>query len=225
MKPIKPSLLAAALASLVFAVTPTRAANEHAGHEHHDHSQHAGHGDHVDHSKHMMPAAEKPSSVKVKLLDDRLVDQDGRLRKLSSDVIGDKLAVIDFAYTTCTTVCPVLTTLMAKLQTELLESGPAGVQLVTITVDPARDTPARMRAYAKQYGAKPGWVWLTGKTGDVSQVLKGLGAYTPRFEDHPPLVLVGDPVSGNWTRFVGFTDPKELMEKIRQLQAARTAGK
>lgn len=225
MKHIKPSLLAAALA-LLFAVAPTHAANEHAGHEHPvDHSQHAGHGDQVDHSMHMMPAAEKPSSVKVKLLDNRLVDQDGRLRTLKSDVIGEKLVVMDFAYTTCTTVCPVLTTLMAKLQGELLESGPAGVQLVTITVDPARDTPARMRAYAKQYGAKPGWVWLTGKTGDVNEVLKGVGAYAPRFEDHPPLVLVGDPVTGNWTRFVGFTDPKELLEKVRQLQAARVAAK
>jgi protein SCO1 len=214
MKQIKPSLLAAALASLVFAVAPTHAANEHAGHEHH-----------VDHSKHMQQPAEKPSSVKVKLLDSRMVDQDGVLRKLKSDVVGDKLAVISFAYTSCTTVCPALTTLMAKLQAELLESGPSDVQLVTITLDPARDTPARLRAFGKQYGVKPGWVWLTGQTGHVNEVLKGLGAYTPRFEDHPPLVLVGDPVSGNWTRFVGFTDPKELLEKVRQLKAARTAGK
>ncbi len=225
MKQIKHSLLAAVLASAAFAVAPTLAANEHAGHAQHDHSQHAGHGDQVDHSKHMMQPAEKPSSVKVKLLDSRMVDQDGVLRKLKSDVIGDKLAVISFAYTSCTTVCPALTALMAKLQAELLESGPSGVQLVTITLDPARDTPARMRAFGKQYDVKPGWVWLTGQTGHVHEVLKGLGAYTPRFEDHPPLVLVGDPVSGNWTRFVGFTDPKELLEKVRQLKAARSTGK
>ena len=186
---------------------------------------HAKHRNHDDHAKHQTPAAEKPSTVKVKFDDSVLIDQDGQSRKFKSEVIGDRLVVIDFAYTTCTTVCPVLTAMMGRVQRALAESGPDGVQLVTITVDPARDTPARMKAYAAQYGAQPGWTWLTGPTGRVNEVLKGFGAYSPRFEDHPPLVLVGDPKSGQWTRFVGFADPKDLLTKVRELHAARDAGK
>lgn len=188
-------------------------------------SDHAQHQNPADHSKHQMPAAEKRSTVKIKFDDSVLIDQDGHARKFKSEVIGDRLVVIDFAYTTCTTVCPVLTALMGRVQRALRESGPAGVQLVTITVDPARDTPARMRAYAAQYGAQPGWTWLTGPTGRVNEVLKGFGAYSPRFEDHPPLVLVGDPKSGHWTRFVGFADPEDLLAKVRELHAARDVGK
>lgn len=220
--------IAIAIAALAFALVHplAGAADDHAQHKHSDHSQHAPAAGKnadktVDHSQHQMPAAEKPSSVKVRFDDSVLIDQDGQARKLKSEIIGDKIIVIDFAYTTCTTVCPVLTALMAKVQRGLADSQTGNVQLLTLTVDPARDTPARLKAYAAQYGAQPGWTWLTGPTGRVNEVLKGFGAYAPRFEDHPPLVLVGDPKSGHWTRFVGFADPQDILGKVRELAAAR----
>ena len=200
--------LAIAALALAFGAAPTRAAD-------------APH----DHANHTMPSAEKPSTTKVRFDDAVLVDQEGVARKLRSEVIGDRIVVIDFAYTTCTTVCPVLTALMAKVQRSLAESGQSDVQLLTITVDPARDTPARLKSYAAQYGAQPGWIWLTGPTGRVNEVLKGFGAYSARFEDHPALMLVGDPKSGNWTRFVGFADPQDLLAKVDELQAARDTNK
>ena len=47
------------------------------------------------------------------------------------------------------------------------------------TVDPDRDTPARLKAYARKWKARPGWVWLTGPKDVVEKVLRGMGAYTP----------------------------------------------
>lgn len=229
---MKPHFIAAALA-MVFASAQTVSARDDEHHEHHHHATPAAAAaaapaaepsQQVDHSMHQMPAAQPPGSVKVKFGDAILTDQNGRKVKLKSELIRDQIVVMDFAYTTCTTVCPVLTALMVKVQNALAESGPAGVQLITISVDPARDTSSKLRAYAEKHGAKPGWRWLTGPTGRVNEVLKGFGAYAPSFEDHPPLVLVGDPVSGNWTRFVGFTDPQELLAKVRELHAARGAG-
>ncbi|HWR91940.1 MAG TPA: SCO family protein [Desulfobacterales bacterium] len=181
-----------------------------------------------DHSHHHHPpqqqSAEKPAAVQVKYADTVLLDQSGKQVKLKSDVFGDKLVVIDFAYTSCTTICPVLTALLAQVQTQLGERLGKEVQLVTITVDPARDTPARLKEYAAKHGAKPGWTWLTGPTGTVNDVLKGFGAYAPNFEDHPPLVLVGDAKSGDWTRFFGFSDPKDIVARVDELSHARHAG-
>jgi len=179
----------------------------------------------ADHSHHhhapQQQGAEKPAAVQVKYGDTVLTDQNGRKVKLKSEVLGDKLVVMDFAYTNCTTVCPVLTALMAQVQTQLGEAAGKEVALVTITVDPARDTPARMKEYAAKHGAKPGWLWLTGPTGTVNEVLKGFDAYAPNFEDHPPLVLVGDTKTGEWTRFFGFSDPKDIVAKVNELRAAR----
>jgi protein SCO1/2 len=181
------------------------------------HSQHAQH-------ELQQAAAAKPGAVKVRYDDTQLTDADGRLQRVKSDVIGERLVVIDFVYTTCTTVCPVLSAMMSQVQSEVGARTASDVRLVTITVDPARDTPARLKEYGARHGAGPNWVWLTGPTGRVNEVLKGFGAYSPNFEDHPPLVLVGDPKSGQWTRFFGLTDPKQVAARVQELRATRTAG-
>lgn len=178
--------------------------------------------DHSHHHHHKAQAAPaRPSTVKVRYDDSVLIDQGGRTLRLKTDVMGDRVVVVDFVYTTCTTVCPVLTALLASVQKELSGPGADDLRLVSITVDPARDTPARLKEYANKHGAQPGWLWLTGPTGRVNEVLKGFGAYTPNFEDHPPLVLVGDARSGQWTRFYGFADPDAVVAKVRELRAAR----
>ncbi|CAD5369814.1 putative Cytochrome oxidase biogenesis protein Sco1/SenC/PrrC, copper metallochaperone [Rubrivivax sp. A210] len=196
--------LAAGLVAAGAAFGPARAAEDHSHHQHQAQAE-----------------APKPGAVKVRYGDAQLSDQFGRQQRLKSDVIGDRIVVLDFVYTTCTTVCPVLTAALAQVQAEIGDGD--DVRLVTITVDPARDTPARMKDYADKLGVKPGWVWLTGPTGRVNEVLKGFGAYSASFEDHPALVLIGDARTGQWTRFFGFTDPKVLIAKVQQLRAARTA--
>lgn len=205
---MKPSILASLAAAAALVLAPAARAAEDHSHHHHHHEQ--------------KPAAqEKPSSVQVKYDDTVLVTQDGKKLKLKSEVFANRIVVLDFAYTTCTTVCPVLSAVLAKVQDQLGDKSGKEVQLVTITVDPARDTPARLKQYASKYGAKAGWLWLTGPTGTVNEVLKGFNAYAPNFEDHPAMILVGDPVSGSWTRFYGFSDPKDILAKVDELRAAR----
>ena len=200
--------LAASLAASLALVAPAVLAQDHAGHQHHQH-----------HQTDTTPKAAAASEVKYE--DTVLIDQFGKPRKLASEVFGQRIVVLDFAYTTCTTICPVLTALLTKVQNGLGDRLGKEVALVTITVDPARDTPARLREYSAKHGAKPEWAWLSGSTGTVNEVLRGFGAYAPNFEDHPPQVLVGDPQSGQWTRFFGFADPQAILAKVDELAHAR----
>lgn len=163
-------------------------------------------------------------SVNIKLLDLRLVDQDGTRVSFRRDMIADKIVVMDFVYTTCTTVCPILSAVMAEVQRRLGDRVGADVRLVSISVDPITDTPERLKAYARRVGARSGWTWLTGQKFTVDQVLDGLGAYTPNFEDHPAMVLVGDGRTGQWARFFGFPSPDQIMAKVDALVAARKAA-
>ena len=55
----------------------------------------------------------------------------------------------------------------------------------------------------------------------MDEVLDGLGAYTPNFEDHAAMVLVGDGASGDWSRFFGFPNPDRIMQQVGLLEAAR----
>jgi protein SCO1/2 len=174
-----------------------------------------------DAAHHHAPEAVAPASAKVALSEAPLLDQGGKRVRLAQDVIGERIAVVNFIYTSCTTVCPVSSATFAQLQKRLGAALGKEVVLVSITVDPLRDTPQRLREYGARYHAAEGWTWLTGAKRDVDSVLKGFGAYTPNFEDHPATVLVGDARGGPWTRFFGFPSVDELLARIDTTHLAR----
>jgi protein SCO1/2 len=140
---------------------------------------------------------------------------------LKTDVVGDRLVVMDFVYTTCTTVCPVLSAIFSQIADRLGDRLGTEVVLVSLTVDPLRDTPEQLAAYASKFGVGDGWTWLTSDKPTMDAVLRQLGSYTPNFEDHPSMVLVGDGRSGEWSRFVGFPPVEQIVEKVDALAAAR----
>ena len=193
-------------------------------HEHHHHDMAAGDDPHADPRAMMSKPAEPAESTRVDLLDHVLVDQHGKEVKFVSDVIGDRIVVMDFIYTSCTTVCPVISAVFGQVQKKLGDQLGDEVVLVSVSVDPIRDTPKRLKAYATTHKAQPGWIWLTGKKRTMDEVLDGLGAYSPNFEDHPAMVLVGDGQNGQWSRFYGFPNPDRILEQVNALQAARNVA-
>ena len=180
------------------------------------------------HAKHraMMKQESDPAaqSADIDLRDQWLVDQNGRDLKFVSDVVGDNIVVMDFVYTTCTTICPVLSALFTQVQSQLGDAVGDEVTLVSMSVDPVRDTPQRLKAYSAKHRAGEGWLWLTGEKGDVEDVLTGLGAYTPSFEDHPSMVLIGDGRTGEWKRLFGFPKPDRIVQIVNELREQRSAG-
>jgi protein SCO1 len=87
-----------------------------------------------------------------------LVERRGRpIRR--NDLLG-AVWVANFNYTQCRETCPLQTAELARLQRAFPQ---AELRLVSITVDPAHDTPAALARYAEQYGADPQrWLFLTG---------------------------------------------------------------
>jgi len=179
---------------------------------------------HAHHRAMLKKPAEPALATRVDLLDKVLIDQHGNEVKFASDVIGDRIVVMDFIYTTCTTVCPVISAVFGQLQKKLADQLGDEVVLLSVSVDPVRDTPQRLKAYAAKHNAGPDWVWLTGHKRTMDDVLDGLGAYSPNFSDHPAMVLVGDARTGEWSRFFGFPSPDRLMKQVNTLQAARLAA-
>ncbi|MGH7475700.1 MAG: SCO family protein [Longimicrobiales bacterium] len=102
-----------------------------------------------------------------------LIDQHGDTAR-SRDLAGTAW-LVDFFFTNCTGVCPLLTARMAALRDTLAAEGllPGRVRLVSITVDPDRDTPDALRAYAKPFGDPPPeqWAFLSGLPGDAIREL------------------------------------------------------
>jgi protein SCO1/2 len=180
------------------------------------------------HAKHraMMQQKSEPAveSADIDLRDRMLVDHNGQDVQFVTDVVGDNIVVMDFVYTTCTTICPVLSALFTQVQQKLGDEVGNDVWLVSMSVDPVRDTPQRLKAYSAKHRAGDGWLWLTGPKAEVDDVLIGLGAYTSNFEDHPSMVLIGDGKTGEWKRLFGFPNPDRIVQIVNDLRERRETG-
>jgi len=185
--------------------------------ESHDHHQH--HDPHAKHKQMGTAGMEEQSQggAELDIPETALLNQYGQSVNFRQDVVADNIVVMDFIYTSCTTVCPVLSAVMAQVQRKLEPRIGHGVSLVSLTVDPVRDNPQRLLDYSRQHDAGPGWTWLTGSKPAVDSVLVSLGTYTPDFVDHPSLVMVGDVKTGQWTRFYGFPSPDRIVATVNKL--------
>lgn len=99
-----------------------------------------------------------------------LVERSGKSTSLA-DLRG-AIWIADFIYTTCQDTCPLQTAEMAKLQEQL--AGQPGLKLVSISVDPEKDTPQVLSDYANRYKADAGrWLFLTGAKEQITQLVQG----------------------------------------------------
>lgn len=182
----------------------------------------------MDHSHHMHMQQEKsgmaPSKVSIVLPDTVLTDQDGHKQQFRSEAIADRLVAINFIYTSCTTVCPVQSAIFADVQKRLGERAGKDVVLISVTVDPMRDTPPVLKRFASTYHAGSGWRFLTGSAQKVEEVLKAFDVYIANFDDHPATIVVGDPRSGEWVRYFGFPAAAQIVNRLGELQAARAGA-
>lgn len=107
----------------------------------------------------------------------RLVDRDGSA--FGSAQLDGRPWVASFIFTRCPDICPAVTAQMKRVQ-----DGLAGTPLVSFSVDPAYDTPARLEEYAGHWGAKPRWHFLTGDRDAISHLL--MGGFKVAFADNGP---------------------------------------
>jgi len=147
-----------------------------------------------------------------------LVDQAGRA------VQGTSLVLLNFVFTNCSSTCPTQTHELVVLYEELAADVRSKVRFISVSVDPLRDTPASLRAYAKRMGANlPSWQFVTGDPIVVRQLLDRMQALGPpadqrRVEEHvTSLYLFG--TDGNLVqRYRGVPiDRQRLRDEISRL--------
>lgn len=170
------------------------------------------------------PVAAKPNTARtnVVLSEALLTDQTGRSARLSSDFLKDRVVVFDFIFTTCTTICPLSTTLLTATKEQLKDVDPNAYVFVSVSIDPNTDTPARMAAFADSRGAD--WTFLTGEKRIVDKVLKDLGSYSTNPSDHAAMLVIGDASTGDFIRAFGLPNPDFVAAEVRSRVAARAGA-
>lgn len=159
----------------------------------------------------------KRTVEKYTVPDVTLLNQDGQKFNLRSILDPEKPVIIDFIYTTCTTICPVLSANFLNLQNRLGDAT-ATVQLVSISIDPENDRPEQMKKYMQMFKAREGWNFLTGSRDEIIIVLKAFNATLIDKMSHTPLYLLHGPKSDEWVRIHGMIGSADLLNEVRSLQ-------
>ena len=145
-----------------------------------------------------------------------LIDMHGRRVRLESVLGGPGPVMLQFIFTTCPGVCPVLSAIFSATQ-QALGDDLQDVRLVSISIDPEHDTPARLRSYAEQFRAAPQWRLLTGSLEDVVRVQKAFDAYRGNKMRHRPTTYLRLAPEDRWLRLDGFPSARELVAEYRRL--------
>jgi len=157
-----------------------------------------------------LPALAQETSPAAKYFSGlQLVDQNGRTVDLYALMKGRTIGINTF-FATCSGSCPVMGRTFAALQDQFGEHMGKDLVLVSITVDPVQDTPAKLKAYAKGMKARDGWYFLTGSREQVDAALKKLGQYVESPDQHMNVMIFGNEKTGLWKKAFGLAKTSEL---------------
>lgn len=138
-----------------------------------------------------------------------LLDSRGEKRRLDEFLAGDQPVALQFIFTSCAGICPTLSSLL----TELGRRVPAA-RLISISIDPEEDTPARLSEYHQRFGGGENWTLLTGAPADVIAVQKSFDAYRGEKMRHEPLTFLRPASASTWRRIEGLATVQELFDEL-----------
>lgn len=161
--------------------------------------------------------ANADSPAKKYFTDVVLVNQNGEKMRFYSDLLQGKVVIINSFFATCTGSCLPMNRNLEKLQQGLGTHMGKDVHILSISVDPAVDTPASLKAYAKKLNAGPGWYFLTGDKESVNFALKKLGQFVDNKESHLNIFIIGNERTGLWKKAFGLAKPEALMEVVNSV--------
>jgi len=152
-----------------------------------------------------------------------LINQNGKKVRYYTDLLKDKVVLLNFFYAKCEGVCPGVTANLARVYKLLDAHVGHDFFMYSITLKPDHDTPPVLKEYAHKYDAGQGWMFLTGQEDDIELVRHGMG-----FVNSDPVLdkdksqHIGNVCYGSeplmlWGGHPGMTRPTWLVKEISSL--------
>jgi protein SCO1/2 len=183
--------------------------------QHHDHGSHSAAGGSPE-VEVRTPAVRQEKALSY-FTDLPVIAQDGKERRFFSDVLKDKVVLIYMFFTNCESTCPVINQKLANVQDLLGDRLGNDVTLISITTDPARDTPSVVKHYSEYFDPKPGWLFLTGERRNIETIVRRLGHTSDDPAAHVTFLVIGDVAKGKWTKLKPTASEAEIVQALRFL--------
>jgi protein SCO1/2 len=159
-----------------------------------------------------------------------LITQDGKKVRFYDDLVKDKRVVIQFMFTRCKDICPVITHHLVEAQQMLDGRVGRDIFFYSISLSPEEDSPRDLKAFAKKHGTGPGWTFLTGKPEDILNLRKSLGFFykNPKEDadrnNHSGMIMIGTEPLMRWAHCPGGSKPEWIATVIRTEMDAPLTG-
>ena len=161
-------------------------------------------------------------AVALDVPDTPVLDQTGKEVRFYTDLVKGRTVAINFIFTSCKTSCSTATALFSGVQQHLGKRVGQDIALISVSIDPATDTPEQLKHYATMFHAGEGWAFVRSTRAETDQLLKALGAYSPDKITHTPLIVIGNDTTGNWTRLYGLASVSTIATTIRDIADHRS---
>ncbi|HFD11824.1 MAG TPA: SCO family protein [Crenotrichaceae bacterium] len=147
-----------------------------------------------------------------------LVNQHGKNVHITELLNNDQPVLLQFVFTTCATICPVLSATFASAQ-QSLQSIATNYRMVSISIDPEQDTSQTLQEYANRFKASAQWTLLTGTRDQIARLQRAFNAYYPGNNKmyHLPYTYLRAANSSQWVRLEGLLSTQNLIEEYQQV--------
>lgn len=170
------------------------------------------------------PAGSGTHDAQSYFTDSELLDQNGRRVRFYSDVLKDRVVLLNVIFTHCNDACPLITRKLREVR-EALGEGAKAVTFISITSDPTNDSPDVLKRFAQEQGVDgPNWLFLTGAQADIDRVLGRLGHILPSPEQHSTQLIAGDVAGKRWSKIRPDAPPAAIAQRL-QLMTQPLAGR
>jgi protein SCO1 len=149
----------------------------------------------------------------------RLLRDDGNIVAMPEEIDPRRPVFINFVFTTCASVCPMMSQTFAGLQ-DALGTDRNKVQMISISIDPENDTPAKLAEYALNFKAGKQWRFYTGPVAAIQSFQKAFGIARLDKMNHAPAIFYHPGAASPskkmpWVRLEGFTAPDDLLREYK----------
>lgn len=150
--------------------------------------------------------------------DEMLLDQHGQSYRFFSDLLSRHVVLINVIFTHCQDACPMQTQRLQMVRNQLGDQFGTKFFFLSLSVDPERDDPQAMKAFAeKQQANVPGWYFLTAEKTVLQQILNRLGQWTDDPSNHSTLMIAGNAQNAHWVKLRPDSPPERIVADLLRL--------
>lgn len=140
-----------------------------------------------------------------------------------SDLVKDRIVLINFMYTECTSACIFNTSNLMEIHRLLGKRMGREIMILSISLDPKTDTPKVLKEYFNKFSGgkeKKGWLFLTGDCEEIDQLRLTLGYYDPdpiidaQRDSHAGLLTFGNDITNRWASLPIEMNTREIATTV-----------